>query len=60
MSKERKINGLADCDLTIKFCLRLNEIVDALNIKFPFQGVNLETNDYKGRISSNIPQSVFC
>jgi len=59
MLKERKINGLADCDSTIKFCLRFNEIFDALNRKIPFQGVNPETNDYKVRINSNIPQSMF-
>lgn len=59
MLKERKINGLEDCDSTIKFCLRFNEMFDALNRKIPFQGVNLETNDFKDRMSSNIPQSVF-
>jgi len=63
MLKERKINGLEDCDSTINVCLRFNDIFDALNRKIPFQGVNLESNDYTIRMSSNIPQylfSVFC
>jgi len=47
--KKRKVLGLKNCDSTINFCIKFNEMFDALNRKVPFQGVHPDTNDYKVR-----------
>ncbi|KAF0750453.1 Uncharacterized protein FWK35_00013683 [Aphis craccivora] len=42
-----KTISLENCDSTINFCIKFNEMFDALNRKVPFQGVHPDTNDYK-------------
>jgi len=49
MLKKSKVPGLENCDSTINFCIKFNEMFDALNRKVPFQGVHPNTNDYKVR-----------
>jgi len=38
--KKHQIQGLQNCDLTIKFCLVFNDMFDALNAKIPSQGIH--------------------
>jgi len=37
--QKHNIPGLEHCDATIKFTMVMNNMFDALNAKFPFQGV---------------------
>ncbi|CAL1672102.1 unnamed protein product [Lasius platythorax] len=45
--KARHVSGLEDCNATINFCQRFNDLFDALNRKTPNEGLTPSGNDFK-------------
>jgi len=43
--KKKKIEGFKDCEDTIKFTIMVNNMFDALNRKFPAEGIRKNSRD---------------
>lgn len=45
--KKKKIEGFNDCEDTIQFTIMINNMFDAVNRKFPAEGVRKNCRDFR-------------
>ena len=45
--QSKNYKGFEDCDQTIKFTLMMTSLFDALNRKFPDEGIKKNSSDYR-------------
>lgn len=43
--KNKQVKGFEDCDETILFTLKINNLFDALNRKYPLEGIRKSSKD---------------
>jgi len=58
--RNKKINGFEDSEETINFTLIVNDFFDALNRKYPAEGVRKNSHDLEVFYVLHVSMSVFC